>query len=119
MNREIFFEYIANEYGIEPEYLFEGDFVTAACRHRITKKWFALFMYIPYSKLGIEKEGSVDVVNVKVPSYLNLGIPGYFPAWHMNKQLWTTVLLDGTVPEEEVKNMLDMSFTATEKKKKK
>jgi len=117
--KDILFQYINEAYGISPEFLFEGDFTTAVFRHSGTKKWFAIFMNIPYTKLGIDKAGNVDIVNVKVPSYLNIGVPGYFPAWHMNKQLWTSILLDGTVPEEELRSMLDMSFDATEKKKRK
>ena len=41
---------------------------------------------------------------------------GIFPAYHMNKRNWITVILDGTVPEEQVLSLLDMSFSATSKK---
>lgn len=33
-------------------------------------------------------------------------IPGY----HMNKKLWNTVILDGTVPQGEIERMIDSSF---------
>jgi len=33
-------------------------------------------------------------------------IPGY----HMNKRLWNTVILDGTVPRGEIERMIDNSF---------
>ncbi len=34
-------------------------------------------------------------------------IPGY----HMNKEHWNTVILDGTMPEEEIKSMIDTSYS--------
>lgn len=33
-------------------------------------------------------------------------IPGY----HMNKQHWNTIILDGTVPKGEIERMIDNSF---------
>ena len=33
-------------------------------------------------------------------------IPGY----HMNKRLWNTIILDGTIPQNEIKRMIDNSF---------
>ena len=33
-------------------------------------------------------------------------IPGY----HMNKEHWNTVILDGTVPREEIENMIETSY---------
>lgn len=39
--------------------------------------------------------------------------PGIFPAYHMNKEHWITVLLDGTVEEEKIFELIDTSFQAT------
>ena len=44
---------------------------------------------------------------------------GILPAYHMNKQHWITVLLDGTVPQDKVFDLIDMSFVATASAKKK
>lgn len=32
------------------------------------------------------------------------------PGYHMNKRLWNTVILDGSVPEDEIKRMVDNSY---------
>lgn len=32
------------------------------------------------------------------------------PGYHMNKKHWNTVLLDGSIPEEEIKAMIDESY---------
>ncbi len=41
-------------------------------------------------------------------------IPGY----HMNKKHWNTVILDGTVPAREVREMIDHSFGLVRPKQK-
>ena len=39
-------------------------------------------------------------------------IPGY----HMNKDHWNTVILNGTIPREEIENMIDTSYALVVKK---
>ncbi len=41
--------------------------------------------------------------------------PGIFPGWHMNKAHWLTVTLDGTVDDEKIKFLVDMSYELTKK----
>ncbi|WP_144391453.1 MmcQ/YjbR family DNA-binding protein [Pleionea sediminis] len=36
---------------------------------------------------------------------------GVIPGYHMNKKHWNTVILDGTVPKQEVKRMIDNSYS--------
>lgn len=62
------------------------------------KNWFALFMKIPKRKLGINEEGLVDIVNLKSDEFISGTLrrnPGYFPAYHMKKSNWVSILLDG------------------------
>ena len=40
------------------------------------------------------------------------------PAYHQNKQHWNTVILDGTVPDEEIKRMIADSYDLITKKRK-
>ena len=40
---------------------------------------------------------------------------GYFPAYHMNKEKWLSIALDGSVHEDEIKDLLDMSYKLTQK----
>ena len=65
----------------------------------------------------------MNVINLKVDDLffrdLLIQEPGITPAYHMNKQHWVTVLLDGTVPEERVFELIDMSYLATASAKKK
>jgi predicted DNA-binding protein (MmcQ/YjbR family) len=36
--------------------------------------------------------------------------PAVTPGYHTNKRLWNTVLLDGTIPTEEIADMIDHSY---------
>ena len=39
--------------------------------------------------------------------------PGIFPGWHMNKAHWLSVALDGTVEDEKIEFLVDMSYELT------
>lgn len=36
--------------------------------------------------------------------------PAVTPGYHTNKRLWNTVVLDGSVPSEEIEDMIDHSY---------
>ena len=112
--------YIESTFGITPDYPFTGDFVTAVFRHPGNRKWFAVAMRIPRTKLGIPEDGFIDVVNVKCdPEILHSfhGQPGIYPAYHMNRNHWLTVILDGCVTEDTMGFLLGISYDLTKSKK--
>ena len=116
MTRDELTRYIFDTYSIEPDYPFPADNTSAVFRHAGNRKWFALVMNIPAQKLGLPSENRIDIVNMKCDSVLIgsfRGLPGLFPAYHMNKESWITAALDGSAPDETVKTLLDMSYQAT------
>ena len=73
-----------------------------------SKKWFALVADISYEKLNIKKDGIVDIINLKnIPEMIGSlrKEKGILPAYHMNKEHWITVLLDGTVDKQRIVNI--------------
>ncbi|NQY88529.1 MAG: MmcQ/YjbR family DNA-binding protein [Colwellia sp.] len=36
--------------------------------------------------------------------------PSIIPGYHMNKRLWNTIILDGSIPKGEIERMMDNSF---------
>ena len=40
------------------------------------------------------------------------------PAYHMNKEHWNSIILDGTVPDDDIKSMIFDSYKLTLSKKK-
>ena len=85
-------------------------------RHSNNRKWFAIIMDIPKNKLGLQGEELLEVVNFKSDPILIGALreePGFFPAYHMSKDNWITVALDGSVSDDKIKMLLDMSYQAT------
>lgn len=82
-------------------------------RHKANRKVFAWIF---------EKEGHVWI-NVKVdPEWRHVCREAYdsvLPAYHLNKEHWSSVILDGTVPTEEIKRMIAESYELTKPKPKK
>ena len=116
MNKKEFREYIAEVYGVEPDYPWESNPAFEVYRHTNNKKWFALVMDIPRSRLGLEGDEIIDVVNLKTDPVAAGSLrleKGIFPAYHMNKDKWISVALDGSVDDEKIKMLLDQSFELT------
>lgn len=128
------FKYIKKEYGVEPDYPWGKYPGNAVFRHGDNKKWFALVMTVSRDKLGLaggladgmaeaSEADEVDVVNVKLddPVFMDMLLhqKGYLPAYHMNKNNWISVLLDGTAALNDIYSVIDFSFAATASKKKK
>lgn len=90
-------------------------------RHADTRKWYALFMDVPQEKLGLSGGGYVDILNIKcdpvMSGFLRMS-KGFLPAYHMHRDSWITILLDGTVPAKDIFPLLDMSYELTGKKSK-
>ncbi|MBQ6361092.1 MAG: MmcQ/YjbR family DNA-binding protein [Lachnospiraceae bacterium] len=123
MDRQMVYDYIKQKYKVLPEYPWRKYGGNAVFRHSDNNKWFALVMDIQRDRVGLAGEDYVDVINLKVDDMffrdLIIQENGIMPAYHMNKVHWISVLLDGTVPEERVFDLIDMSFLATASAKKK
>lgn len=64
-----------------------------------------------------EREGNLWV-NLKLPAdwgaFFRSVYPSVLPAYHMNKEHWSSVILDGSIPDGEIVRMTEMSFQLTE-----
>ena len=120
MTKESFFEYCAATYQTVPDYPFDEDFETAVFRHADTRKWYALVMKVPRRKFGIKSDEVIDVVNLKLPTEMfgSFGASdGVYPAYHMNKLHWISVLLPDA-HDDVVQFLTSVSFEATKTNKK-
>ncbi|MBR2295045.1 MAG: MmcQ/YjbR family DNA-binding protein [Clostridiales bacterium] len=120
MRKEIV-EYICSQYGSYPEYPWDKFPDYAVFRHTDNKKWFALVASVGRDKLGIEGDGKVDVINLKIGDPILhdelVHEKGIHPGYHMNKRYWISVLMDGTVSREQVEKLIDVSFIETGSKR--
>lgn len=110
--RDRLFAYAEQRFGTKPEYLWKRTPDCAVLRCSDNDKWYAIVMDVDGSKLGKPELGKVYIVNVKCSPMMTgslLAMKGIFPAYHMNKESWISVLLDGSVDEEQLKALLEMS----------
>lgn len=108
--------YVAERYGDHVEYLWERSPDAGAIRHPENKKWYGVFMTIDYGKLDAKRTGAVEVLNLKqenVPSLL--AETGIYPAFHMNKKYWVSLVLDNSLADDTIKTMIDESWKLTKK----
>lgn len=113
MTEEIL-EYIRDAYGVEPEYLWSATPTNAALRNSKNGKWFGVLLGgLDKSKLAAGLSGKADVLNLKCDPMLSFSlIDGVriFPGYHMNKEHWISVLLDGSLESEELRMLVDISY---------
>lgn len=124
MNRKELETYIMENYSADSDFPWMKYPKHQVFRHSGSKKWFALIMEVPKEKLGLQGREPLTVVNFKCDPAMIGSLrleAGFFPAYHMNKDSWITAALDGSVPEDRIKMLTDISFhlTAASVKKRK
>lgn len=116
-------KFIEEKYSVLPDYPFKDEWAECAVfRHLVNHKWFGIIMNIEYSKLGIDKSGKCDIINLKCNPHEAFFLreeKGIYPGYHMNKTHWNSVLLDGTVEKEFVYEMIETSYNLIAPKRKK
>lgn len=108
--------YAARQYGTAPEYLWRALPGYAVLRRPDNGKWYGIVMNVTTDKLGLPGREPADILEVKCDPILSGSLrlqPGILPAYHMKKDSWLTVLLDGTVEPETVFALLDRSYQLT------
>lgn len=89
--------------GVYEDYPFRDD-KWAVMRCSANKKSFA-YIY--------ERSGHIWV-NVKCsPEWIKFwrsAFPSVVPGYHMNKTHWNSIILDGTVPDKDIKRMIAESY---------
>lgn len=111
-------DYVGQKYGAELEFLWD-DTDAAIFRHKENTKWFGIIMIVGRNKLGLEGNGTIEIMNLKdeplIIAERNDG-KRFFPAYHMNKKHWYTLCLDGRLSDEEIFPLIEKSFAVTMKK---
>ncbi len=73
--------------------------------YKVLHKMFALIAWQADPLTVTLKADPVDVL------ILQKQFPAVKPGYHLNKKHWITVTLDGSIPEGELKQMIDDSYT--------
>ena len=110
---------IYETYGEQPDYPFKKLSDYGVFRHESNSKWYGLIMNIPKSKITkLKKDEKItaEIINIKVdPQKLEklLDEEGIYPCYHMNKGNWVSVVLDETLPDKKVMELIDESRNLT------
>ena len=107
---------INDKYGDEPDFEWEKFPGYATFRNKDSKKWYGIIMNIDKSKLDKNSTGEVEVINIKLePNEIEclLKQDGFYPAYHMNKKNWITIILDNTISDENIISLIDKSYSYT------
>lgn len=107
-------EYIESTYKVKPEHPWAKYPEDMTFKETYSKKWFALIMITSRKSLGLDGSENVYIVNVKADSQLISMLSqseGYMPGYHMNKQHWLTILLDGSVAFDQIITHIDNSYS--------
>ena len=121
MTKQEFLKYCLDTYGTSPDYPFDEDFETAVLRHVDNRKWYAIVMCVSRRKFEFDSDDVIDVVNLKLPTEMFGSFDaadGVYPAYHMNKLHWISVLLSDA-SDDMVQFLVNVSFEATKTFKKK
>ena len=113
MTKDRYIEFCKSIIGAAVDQPFEDDFLTFIARHSDSRKWFAAIM-----ELDNRAFVNLKCAPMQADFFRNV-YEGVIPAYHMNKNHWISVLLDGSVDSETVKTLVDASFNVTAKKMKK
>ncbi|MBQ6496026.1 MAG: MmcQ/YjbR family DNA-binding protein [Firmicutes bacterium] len=107
--------WIRSEYGVAAEFPWERYPGCGTFKCANNEKWFAALLDVEYGKLTGDEDADqiVEVINLKadpdeIPTIVQT--PGIFPAWHMNKKHWISVVMDDTVSDADVKALIRKSY---------
>lgn len=120
MTKQEFLQYCYTTYNTTADYPFDEDFETAVLRHAGNRKWYAIVMRVSRRKFGFDSDEVIDVVNLKLPLEMfgSFGVgDGVYPAYHMNKLHWISVLLPDA-SDDLIEFLVNASYEATKDKKK-
>ena len=107
-------EYIREKYDRELEFLWGNFDGNAVWRRGDTNKWFAAVLTVSRRKLGLDCDELAEIIDLRaLPETITELVDGkrYFGGWHMNKKHWYTIILDGSVPFEELCRRIDESYS--------
>ena len=92
--------------GVYEDYPFR-DVNWTIMRHKDNNKMFAA-VFKRFDNIWINVKCNPDVTYMWRNAF-----DGVIPAYHMNKKHWNSIILNGSVPENEIKNMILDSYNLT------
>lgn len=105
--------YVKAKYDNDLEFLWKKSPKNAIWRNQNNRKWYGTVLVISKDKLKIESNEMVEILDLRYQKNdIKNIIDNYkiFPGYHMNKDNWITIILDGRVELEEIYQLIDNSY---------
>lgn len=103
MNKKEIVEFCLSFDGAYEDYPFDETCLTI--RNKLKKNRIFCFVFLESNPLMINLKADPEEAIVLRTLY-----EGVLPGYHMNKKHWNSVIMDGTVPDYEVKGMIQKSY---------
>lgn len=110
--------YVSNQYGDELEFLWDKFPDNAIWRRKDNKKWYGVLLTIKASKIALDRDAMIEILDLRIkPEDIETTIDNqrFFRGYHMNKKHWYTLLLDGSIPTDEICRRIDESYLLAKK----
>lgn len=111
-------DFVRNYYGDELEFLWEKSPNNAIWRRKDNKKWYGAILTVEGNKIGLKTEKPVEIIDLRMnpaDAEALLSRENYYPGWHMNKKSWYTLVLDGSISDDEIKERIKESYALAKK----
>lgn len=104
---------VASMYGDALEFLWNKFPDNGVWRRKDTNKWYGAILTVSKNKLGLDSSEIVEIIDLRTPPETMIDLlkqNGFYPGWHMNKKNWFTVILDGSVSDENLYQLIQESY---------
>ncbi|MCR5348500.1 MAG: 4'-phosphopantetheinyl transferase superfamily protein [Bacilli bacterium] len=99
-------DHFLSHHGEGIEYLWDDE--NGIIRRKDNRKWYAVFMKVPYEKVGEPKEGVCSIVAFR-GNPEDVDMKTVFPGYHLNKKSWVCMILDGRNDPDDLLRRLERS----------
>ena len=106
-------EFVKDTYNDHLEFLWKKFPKNAIWRRSDTNKWYAALLTVNKAKLGLDSDDTVTIIDLReTPEMVGKIVDNktYFPGYHMSKKSWYTIILDGTVTDNEIMERIKTSY---------
>ena len=70
-------------------------------------------MNLPLSKIGLDSDKNTIILNLRIEEKDRIDNLHIFPAYHMNKEHWNTIIINRNVDKDLVKELVQLSYELT------
>lgn len=106
-------QFVRERYGDELEFLWKKFPDNAVWRRKDNQKWYGAILTVRGNKIGLDTDEAVEIIDLRMAPEQAENIlrkAHYYPGWHMNKKSWYTIVLNGSVSDEEICMRINESY---------